>query len=278
MDYVYYNGWYGKRSEASISLADRSIFFGDGVYDCMIGKNGKVYQEAEHISRLRNCSTKIFLELNFSDAYISKIIKKLIELSGYETYIVYIAVSRYAKIRKHYISDFSRSNLLITITEHQLASENESISLKSCEDIRYQMCNIKTLNLLPSVLAAKTAEENGYDEAVFLRNGSVTECSHSNVAILKNGEIITHPTGKFILPGITRDNLIRAAQKLSIPVLEKEFGYQDLIDADEVLVTATTSFIRRVSRVDNNSIKCSADNLVMALCSIVRSDFNEFCC
>ena len=278
MDYAYYNGWCGLKSEARVSLSDRSVFFGDGVYDCMIGKNGIVYQEHEHIARLRRCSAELFLELNLSDECISNIIKRLITLSEYKTFIVYISVSRNAEIRRHYVPRFGRSNLLITVTEHQLPAKDALISLKSCDDIRYRMCNIKTLNLLPSVLAAKAAEEEGYDEAVFLRSGIVTECSHSNIAILKNGVLITHPNGKYILPGITRENLIKIAKKSGITVLEQCFGYNELITADEVLVTATTSFIRRAEKVDNNIISCSSEGIAEAICSAARSDYDEYCC
>lgn len=278
MDFSYYNGTYGTYDRTTVSLSDRAIFFGDGVYDCMVGKNGKIYQLDEHLNRLFKNTKIINLDFNFSKNGIAKIINELIKLSGYKCYTVYIQVSRSGKRRKHFLPEYNTPNLLITITERVDPTASSLITLMSTEDIRYSMCHVKTLNLLPSVLAASQAELRGYDEAVFLRDGIVTECSHSNISIIKSSVLYTHPLNNFILPGITRANLIKKAKSLGIDVIESTFGYQELIDADEVIVTSTTAFARRVKKIDENAVFCRAQELANALCSSLVSDYDESCC
>src|SRR5699024_9317164 len=100
---------------------------------------------------------------------------------------------------------------------------NNGMKAQLTEDIRWLRCDIKSLNLLPNVMAKETALKSGYDEAIFIRDGIVTEGSSSNVFIVKNKEIITHPANNFILNGITRRNVIKFANKLKIKVSELPF-------------------------------------------------------
>ncbi len=278
MNYAFYNGEYAPRDELKIPLFDRSIFFGDGVYDCMIGGKRGVYQLDKHLARLQKNAKLLYLDFGYSYNQLNDVINTLIRLSRLERYIVYIQVSRYAKERRHYCIDFTRCNLLITITEAQLDYDERPISLLSLEDIRYKMCNIKTLNLLPSVLASRHAESAGYDEAVLIRDGIVTECAHSNISIIKNGSLYTHPLTRDILPGITRENLLGECRKMNIPVYERCFGYEELICADEIIVTSTTHFARRVEKIDKNSINFCKNSPFYELSRHMYSEFIECCC
>ena len=122
------------------------------------------------------------------------------------------------------------------------------------EDIRYELCNIKTLNLLPSVLTAQAATEKSCEEAILHRNGTVTECSHSNVSILKNGTLITAPCDRFILPGVTRAHLILAARENGIYVQERKYTVEELFDADEIIVTSSSKMARGVKSIDGISV------------------------
>ena len=108
------------------------------------------------------------------------------------------------------------------------------------EDTRFFHCNTKTLNLLPNVVAAQHAKEAGCEEAVFIRDGFVTECAHSNVHILKDGVFVTHQADNLILPGIARKHIISACERLGVLVEERPFTKAELMDADEVIVSASS--------------------------------------
>ena len=116
------------------------------------------------------------------------------------------------------------------------------------------MCEVKTLNLIPNVLANERAKECGADEAVFVRNGLVTEGSHTNVHILKDGVLYTHPTDRYILPGVTRAILLGLCKGCSIPVSEQAFAKDALFSADEVLITSSTLGVRRAETIDGIAV------------------------
>ena len=118
------------------------------------------------------------------------------------------------------------------------------------EDIRFKLCHIKTLNLIPSVLANQRATEQNCHEAVFHRGERVTECAHSNISILKDGVLRTAPTDELILPGITRKHLLELARELGIAVTEEPFTMAELMDADEVIVTSSSALGVRAESID----------------------------
>ena len=109
-------------------------------------------------------------------------------------------------------------------------------------------CNIKTINLLPAVLANQKAEEAGCDETIFHRGDRVTECSHSNVHILKDGALKTAPCDNLILPGITRAHRIAQCREMGVPVIEEPFTLDELFDADEVFFSSSSALTCRFSR------------------------------
>jgi len=276
MDFAYYNGSYLPYDSIYVPLSDRAIFFGDGVYECLIGSGGKIYQWKEHIERLKNSLRAMRLSfLDFETLYNDAM--ELIKLSQLERYILYIQISRKSERRIHATSDFSKFNLLMTVTELS-PFDSACTSLITREDVRYRMCNVKTLNLIPAVLASHDALLSGADEAVFIRDGVVTECAHSNIFILEGDRLLTHEEGNLILSGITRSTLIRLAMKYGIKTVECEFSPDRLFTADEVLITSTTRLVRRVAAIDGVALKMRNSALAERLIDMLRSDFIEFCC
>ena len=136
------------------------------------------------------------------------------------------------------------------IKEQGVDNVYEKMCAVTCADNRYNLCNIKTLNLLPSVLAAQLATECNCEEAIFHRDGIVTECSHSNVSILKDKVLITHPATSHILPGVTRAHLIAAALKNNIKVVEKKYTVKEMLEADEIIITSSSKMARGVKEID----------------------------
>ena len=131
----------------------------------------------------------------------------------------------------------------------------ESCDLITAEDTRFLHCNIKTLNLIPSVMANEKAKRAGAYECVLYRpGGRVTECAHSNIHMLKNGEFRTPPADNLILAGIARARLIRACQRLNIPVREEPFTLDRLFSADEVLMTMSSHPCCRADIIDGKPV------------------------
>ncbi len=266
--YAYYNGKIGQCDEISIPLTDRIIYFGDGVYDLMIGHGGKIFLADEHLSRLK--SNMDFLNIFYpaDKNRIYDLICRMISLSGYDSYSIYVSISRDQEEREHSYKNSRAANLLIIVKEFYL-TDSAPLSLITEEDKRYKYCNIKTVNLLPAVIASTKADSYGCNEAVFHRDGTVTECAHSNVFILKDGELITHPKSELILPGITRELLIRTAREMKIIVAEKPFSIGEMFSADEIIVTSTTKLIRRTGFIDGLPVggkdKATAEGLEAAV-------------
>ena len=163
---------------------------------------------------------------------------------------------------------------MITPDEFEdLSKDAKAVCVK---DTRFYHCNAKTLNLLPNVLAAETAHENGCGEAIFVRDGYVTECAHSNVHILKDGTLVTHPADNLILPGIARAHLIGRCKALGVPVDERPFTQEELMNADEVIVSASSTFAQGVSSIDGKEVGGKDRELLYRIQSALNDEFNEY--
>ena len=274
--YAYYNGGFGRRSEISVPLSDRAIFFGDAVYDAAVGSRGKIYQLGEHIERFLGNAAR----LGFSPAptyeELEGILTEVAERSGLETFFLYFQISRSKDTRSHSAGGCAGTNLLVTADEVTLPSFEKKLKLILTEDKRYGYCDIKTVNLLPNVIYSTDADRSGADEAVLHRDGVVTECAHSNVSILKNGKLITHPADSNILPGITRKTLLSLCEELDVGYEERPFTKEELIFADEVLITSTSKFCLRAESVDGIAVGGKDPTAATLLCREMRLKYERF--
>ena len=250
MSIAYYNGRISKPEEVTISLNDRCVFFGDGVYDAAIGTTRGIHQLDEHVERFIKNARLLAIPMPFDDVLLKSMLISLTRQSDEDVYTLYFQLTRRADKRLHSAKGANESNLLITVTPCAMPSPDDNVILFSYPDKRYSYCNIKTLNLLPSVLASTYADEKGGDEAIFVRDGIVTECSHSNVSIIKDGTLYTHPECNRILSGITRKHLLMKAQKMGIKTVEKAFTLSETYMADEVIITSSTRLARLAAQVD----------------------------
>ena len=275
MDIAYYNGRFGSYDETCLSLSDRALFFGDGIYDAAVGKGGKIFLLDEHNERLYNNAKRLGILPPVSKEELNRILLEAIRLSGLSEYFVYLQFSR-CKARRTHSACGAKTSLLVTVTEWIPPLPENRLSLITTPDLRYEYCDIKTVNLLPAVMASTLAEERGADEAVFHRGDTVTECAHSNISILKDRTLITHPTGPHILPGITRRHLINAARKLGIKVEERPFTLTELFSADEVIVSSTTKLILTAKSIDGIAVGGGDGATFSLLWAAVCEDFNNF--
>lgn len=275
--FAYYNGRFDKKENISIPLTDRSIYFGDAVYDVAIGCYDRILWENEHINRLLYGAKRLGITHSYTFEFISSLLREIAIKSMIEQYMMYIQLSRSYESRKHSATGCT-ANLLITIDQFEPTLYSPPMKLMTYEDKRYGYCDIKTTNLIPAVLASTEAEKSGFDEAIFIRDNLVTECSKSNISILKQGRLVTHPKSGNILPGITREHLLKVCEKINIPVFEEAFNQNDLLTADEIIVTSSTKLCRSASLVNDVKVGGRDTDRFNKIRSLLNRDYLDLIC
>lgn len=251
----YYNGKYDELENMMIPMADRTHWFGDGVYDATNSIDYRIIGIDQHIDRFFNSAKLLDINLGFSKQYLADLLNELIKKLDDGNLMVYWQVSRGGHgVRSHAYDKNAKANLWIQFFPQAVTDLDEEYRLTMMEDKRYLYCNIKTLNLEPSVLAYQLARERNCNETVFHRGNIVTECAHSNIHILQDGTFITHPTDEFILAGIARANLLEACKDLNIPVEERPFTIEEMMNADEVIVSNSGEMCMRVYEIDDKAV------------------------
>ena len=251
----YYNGVCGPLEEMTVPMNDRACYFGDGVYEAAMARNGVIFGLDEHMDRLFNSAGLLDIQIPYTKKELADILYDLLGKMDDSEIFIYWQISRGTAMRKHEFPEAGvTANLWITMKPGSCKEPDSSLKLITVEDTRFFHCNIKTLNLLPNVMSSQKAVEAGGDEVVFHRGDIVTECAHSNVSILKDGVFKTHPTDHFILPGITRMHLIQECKKLLIPVDETPFTLEELFDADEIIVSSTSKLCSAACELDGKPV------------------------
>ena len=247
---AYYDGKIGLPDTLSIPFNDRSHFFGDGVYDATVSGNHKPYLLDDHLDRFYTSASALDIQIGMSKAEMRDLICDLDARVDGNAHFVYWQVTRGSAPRNHAYAEDMVGKLWVMIRPKKLSDPSVPVSLITLEDTRFLHCNLKTLNLLPSVMATQKAEKAGAFEAVLHRGDTVTECAHSNVSILKDGVFRTHPNDHLILRGIAKTRMIAACYRLGILVEERPFTLAELMDADEVIVTSSTNFCLHADQID----------------------------
>lgn len=271
----YYNGKFGEIEEMSIPMNDRVCFFGDGVYDATYSRNYKIFTLDEHVDRLYNSASLLGMNIAESKDEMKSILNEMVSKMDTGENFVYWQVTRGSGLRNHVFPENAKTNLWITISHRDIVDTYKKVKLITMEDTRFLHCNIKTLNLIPSVIASEKAKQAGCDETVFHRGDRVTECAHSNVHIIKDGVFITAPTDNLILPGIARAHLIKACRKLGIPVSETPFTVAELMDADEIIISSAGSLCLAAEEIDGKKAGGRAPEILKKLQDEVLREFME---
>lgn len=248
----YYNGKIGPLEEMTIPMGDRALYFGDGIYEATCVANGVPFALDDHLDRMYNSLRLLEIHFTMERDQVKAELQKVIDAAE-ETPVqfLYWQISRGVCPRNHPFPPAQvPPSLLIYVRPYAMKSMDKPYKLISQEDKRFYLCNIKTLNLIPSVLANQRAVERGCNEAVFHRGSRVTECAHSNISILKDGVLRTAPADELILPGITRKHLLALALEHRIPVDESPYSMVELMNADEAIVTSSSALCMRVESID----------------------------
>lgn len=233
--------------KAKVSIEDRGYNFGDGVYEVVRFYNKKMFETKAHLQRLSQSCAEINIPYNLVDKDIEEKMNRLIKFSGYNSGYVYVQITRGVSKRNHLYEKEEMIPQLIAYAvqeeERPLELMGKGIKVLLTEDVRWLKCNVKSLNLLGNVLAKNQAAERGAKEAVLHRNGYITEGSSSNVFVIKDKVLYTHPANNLILNGITRKVVIEIANSAGYMVEEKPFDVEFFESADEAFTTSSTTEI-----------------------------------
>ncbi|MDO5417090.1 MAG: aminotransferase class IV [Lachnospiraceae bacterium] len=273
---AYYDGKIGTPEELQVPFNDRVHFFGDGVYDATVGGNHKVYLMQDHLDRFYSSAKALDIKIPMEKEELGKLLTELLGKVEGDTHFVYWQVTRGAAARNHVYDEDMTGKLWVMIRPNRLRDPEKPIKLITKEDTRFYHCNIKTLNLLPSVIAAQEAERAGVDETVFHRGELVTECAHSNVSILKDGVFYSHPNDNLILRGISKTHMIAACYRLGIQVMERAFTLEELRAADEIIVTSSSNFCLHACELDGAAAGGKDPETLKAIQDAVIQEYLEY--
>ena len=252
---AYYNGKTAPIEEMMVPMNERACYFGDGVYEATIALCHKPMHFDDHIDRIYNSARLIEIEIPMEKAEMKAMLQSLVDQVEGDSLFLYWQVTRGVGMRNHPFRGVDgKPSVWAWVRPNGMRDPYGAYKCITMEDTRFLHCNIKTINLLPAVLANQRAEEAGCDETIFHRGDRVTECSHSNVHIIKDGTLITAPCDNLILPGIVRKHIIMLCGELGIPVREEPFTVAEMMDADEVLFSSSSALTSRVCEIDGKPV------------------------
>ena len=250
---VYLNGEIIDAKDAKISVFDRGFIFGDGIYEVMARINGRFFYEEAHLDRLRWCLKEIDIEADVS--LMEEYIPTLLAASGLQDKdcLLYMQVSRGVAPRQHsYPSEIIPTVMMYAWPKTLPEINNDHASVVTLEDYRWSRCDIKNTSLLGNTMANEHAMKNGCYETLFVRDGIITEASHCNVFFVKDGIVYTHPTGPYILDGVTRQVVLELCEELNLAVRIEGVAYSKIKSMDEAFLTGTSTQILAVRQLDEH--------------------------
>jgi D-alanine transaminase len=271
MEIGYLNGSFIPKEQISISPDDRGFLFGDGVYEVVRWYEGFFFDMDGHHSRLKRSLRELRITWSRADLFPS-IALELIKQNKLENQsaMVYFQLTRGAAPRTH---SFPSPEVKPTIYAYawsftpDTASKQSGIKVMLKEDIRWSRCDIKSVSLLANTISFHEASVNGLKECIFVRNGSITEGSHSNIFFVIDGTLFTHPESNWVLSGITRKNVLRIAQQAGINIREETLPENRIRFAQEAFITNTSAEVTPVIDIGGNSIGAGIPGPVTKLIS-----------
>ncbi len=251
---AYYNGKITAIEDMMIPANDRGFYFGDGIYEVAMVFHHKIFALEDHLERMFNSATMLQIQLPYTKEEIGALLNDLILKVESPCQFLYWQVTRGTSPRNHLFPEGVSSNLYVYSKPWKGVEISDEYRLISVVDTRFYHCNIKTLNLIPNIMAAQKAKEAGCQEAVFVRDGYVTEGSHSNISMIKDNVFITHPLDRLILPGTERKHMIRYCGEMGVGVEERAFTLEELAEADEIIISSTSHPIMRAMELDGKAV------------------------
>lgn len=251
---AYVNGRYLDHRQAAVHVEDRGYQFSDGVYEVIHLFRNRLIDEDAHLDRLDRSLRELQMDWPMSRNAMGLIMRELVRRNRYATGLIYIQVSRGVAPRDHKFPDGVRSALVMTvrpIPEFPAEMIEDGVKIIVIDDIRWGRPDIKSVALLPNVLGKQmAAEEDAYEAWMRDADGFITEGTSSNAWIVTaDGTLVTHPEGRDILRGITRQEIIVLADELGIPFEERKFTAEEACTAREVFMSNSSHFVTPVTRI-----------------------------
>lgn len=258
---AYVNGQYVPHNAASVHVEDRGYQFADGVYEVCEIRHGRIIDERRHLDRLDRSLSELSIRSPFSRKSASFIMREVIRRNRVISGLIYVQVTRGVARRDHAFptADVQPSVVMtaksVPPARGEALAEN-GISVVTLPENRWDRVDIKSVALLPNVLAKQKAREAGANEAWFVdSDGFVTEGSSTNAWIItKQGKVVTRPADHGILRGITRTVVIESLQNEGLELEERAFTVAEAIDAREAFITAASTLVMPVVEIDNRTI------------------------
>ncbi|CAA7601053.1 D-amino-acid transaminase [Acididesulfobacillus acetoxydans] len=252
-DIAWVNGQISEIGRAKVPLLDRGYLFGDGVYEVLRVYRGRPFALDEHMERLADSLAGVRINYPLVSERLRTLIDELVAQAGYAEASVYLQITRGASVRQHAFPAGCEPSLVLTVTKTQQPERGQQeggVGVITVPDDRWAHCHIKSVNLLPNVLAKQKAREAGAFEAVFVRAGNrISEGSSSNIFAVKDGVMVTPPLDGHILPGVTRRMVLSIARQEGFPVREEDLPLEFLRQAEEVFLTGTTIEVLPVTKI-----------------------------
>ncbi|MGB5472151.1 MAG: D-amino acid aminotransferase [Gammaproteobacteria bacterium] len=258
MPVAYLNGAFLPVEQAQVSVLDRGFLFGDGVYEVIPVYGGRLFRLAHHLKRLRNSLAGVRIDNPLDDGEWARVLDELVTRNEGSDQAVYLKVTRGADVKRDHAFPTGVKPTVFAMSSplpgpRDLARE-AGIRAITLTDIRWQLCNIKAITLLPNVLLRQQAIDAGSAEAILINDGRAIEGAASNLFIVKNGIVITPPNSNALLPGITRDLVLELAANNAIPFREADISETELHAADEIWLTSSTREISPVVILDEQPV------------------------
>lgn len=277
---AYVNGRYLPRAQATIAVEDRGFQFADGVYEVCEVRGGRLIDERRHIARLDRSLAELRIARPMSPAALSVVLHETVKRNRVRDGIVYLQITRGAARRDFpFPTGDTAPTLVVTARSNDLARLEqlaaEGIAVVTVPDIRWGRVDIKSVALLPNVLAKQAARDGGAREAWLVdKQGYVTEGASSNAWIVdRDGTIITHPLGHDILPGVTRSVVLDVIRAQGLPFEERSFTRDEAYAAREAFITSASQIVVPVVQIDGRPVGNGAPGLLAAA---LRRDYHRY--
>lgn len=273
----YLNGEFLPHEKCVVHIEDRGFQFADGVYEVTLMANGVLIDGDGHIERLFRSLREVKIEHSFSKLDIENIMLELFAHNRMSNGTCYLQITRGFHNRVPFVPKDLKPTICATVSPAKSVSKEEfenGFTAMTHDDIRWQRCDIKTIGLLASTLINQKAKDAGFNDAIFVRNGVVTEGSYANIFIVdETGNLVTKAASNHILCGIMRNRMIDLAKKNGVNVIEKDFGVEEMLSAKEVFMTSSSLILRPFTKIDGKII---ADGKPGKISRLLNETYKKF--
>lgn len=254
--FAYVNGSYHPLSQAAVHIEDRGYQFGDGVYEVVLVRNGRLHDLDGHLARLDRSLKEIFITPPVGERALRLIMARLVRLNRLVNGIIYLQITRGVARRDHKFPADAEPSLVLTTKSVHVEAHTTGKAAITVKDERWARRDVKTIQLLPNCLAKQAASAKGAYEAIMVMpDGTISEGSSSNLwMVTPSGELITRQADHDILNGITRRAIMKLAEERQMPVIERPFTVAEALAAKELFVTSATSIAMPIIRLDDQEI------------------------